>query len=100
MLTAVALGVNNNINNQSGRFSLDLDPNSEVGRENAGLLLVVLWLALVAVSFGLGPGLQVSYSWLLLAVATTLCLAPILVPMFLVNKDELIEHCTGMGPLQ
>ena len=94
--TAIALSINNKTSSaESGQ--LDLDPNSEVGRENTGLLVVALWFSLLTIHQRFQPAW---FSLMICLVATSLCLATAVVPMLLVNKAELVEHCTGMGPWQ
>jgi hypothetical protein len=97
--TTVFLGVTNG-GFASGVSSLDLDPNSEIGRENMGLLVVMLWWSLLTI-FHPPPVLRQLWRALpVFAFATVMCLATGLVSLLLVNKEELVEHCSGMGPLQ
>jgi hypothetical protein len=98
--TALALFANNSNNNNNG-FSMthvELSPNSEVGRENMGLLVVAFWFSLLRADDHASAHLW--YGWVVFLTATGLCGATVLVPMLLVNKDELVEHCSGMGPFQ
>lgn len=91
--TAIALSANIGLSSSS---NLDLDPDSEVGRENMGLLVVALWFLLLTIN----ARMQFWYSLILFIVATSVCMAAGLVPMLLVDKEKLVEHCSGMGPFQ
>jgi hypothetical protein len=78
--------------------NLEFDPNSEVGRENMGLLVVVLWWSLL--TFLPPTAGRFWYTLLCFFFATGMCLATGLVPLMLVNKEALVEYCSGLGPFQ
>ena len=99
LLSAVTLSYDNLVGIFRGVYEftmMELDFDSEVGRENMGLIIVLLWFSLLMINGRF-------YSWcdlVLLIVATCVCAATFIVPFYVLQKEKLVEHCQGMGPFQ
>lgn len=75
-----------------------LDVNTEDGRENIGLLIVLSWNLLAAVSSA-GSSLSAGATLALLATAGAILASAVLIPAYVMSPDKLQDypHCSGLG---
>lgn len=79
-------------------WQVTLDVNTEDGRENIGLLIVLSWNLLAAVSSA-GASLSAFSTLALLATAGAILASAVLIPAYVMSPDKIQEypHCSGLG---